>query len=222
MGKLPILYRQEHLKMRENSARSQTTSQEFGRVAPDLRASAVQALDMFDEQFHASEPIRAFFRLVLHMVAGNEREAVRDARLAGYKPVHEPGVAYIFFSTAYDRVLDAACRIGVPATAVEELAERNVLSRSEIDALIVPRRTLNHRRAKHEPLNQTESERALRVARLMALAEEVFANPEKARTWLRRETRPLGQRTPLEMMETEHGARAVEDLLHGIAHGIAA
>jgi putative toxin-antitoxin system antitoxin component (TIGR02293 family) len=202
---------------RQTAAGPRTKADE--RIAPEVRTSAVRALQTFDEQFSGSEPLKRFFRIVLRTLAEDTGGVPKPVRHTLTSKQAHPPVRYVI---NYDRFLDAACRVGVPATAIEDLAEQNVLSRSEIDALIVPRRTLNHRRAKHEPLNQTESERALRVARLMALAEEVFADPEKARKWLRRETRPFGRRTPLEMMETEHGARIVEELLHGIAHGIAA
>jgi putative toxin-antitoxin system antitoxin component (TIGR02293 family) len=56
----------------------------------------------------------------------------------------------------------------------------------------------------------------------MRQAEETFANAEKARTWLRRQTRVLGGQSPLELLDTDVGARSVEALLGRIAHGIAA
>lgn len=61
----------------------------------------------------------------------------------------------------------------------------------------------------------------LRVARLSALAITAFGRQDKAMRWLHRPSRELGGISPLEMMETEAGARQIESLLHGIAqdHG---
>ena len=111
---------------------------------------------------------------------------------------------------------------GVPIGALSELARQEALSHEDIDRLIIPRRTLAHRKAKHQPLNRVESERAVRVASLTALAEETFANREKAQTWLRRPTSALGGKRPIDLLDSEPGARVVEQLLYRIGHGIAA
>jgi putative toxin-antitoxin system antitoxin component (TIGR02293 family) len=111
---------------------------------------------------------------------------------------------------------------GVPVGALAELARQEALSSDDLDRLIIPRRTLAHRKAKDQPLNRVESERALRVASLTALAEETFANREKAQTWLRRPTSALGGSRPIDLLDSEPGARLVEQLLYRIGHGIAA
>jgi putative toxin-antitoxin system antitoxin component (TIGR02293 family) len=111
---------------------------------------------------------------------------------------------------------------GVPIGALAELTRHEALSPDDVDRLIIPRRTLAHRKAKSQPLNRAESERAVRVASVTALAEETFANREKAQIWLRRRTAPLGGKRPLDLLDSEPGARVVEQLLYRIGHGIAA
>jgi putative toxin-antitoxin system antitoxin component (TIGR02293 family) len=111
---------------------------------------------------------------------------------------------------------------GVPLASLTALSRQEGLSLEEIDRLIIPRRTLAHRKARQQPLNRAESERAVRVASLTALAEETFANQAKAQTWLRRPTSALGDKRPLDLLDSEPGARLVEQLLYRIAHGIAA
>jgi putative toxin-antitoxin system antitoxin component (TIGR02293 family) len=111
---------------------------------------------------------------------------------------------------------------GVPIGALAELTRQEALSPEDVDRLIIPRRTLAHRKARAEPLNRVESERAVRVASLAALAEETFANREKAQTWLRRPTSTLGGRRPIDLLDSEPGARVVEQLLYRIGHGVAA
>ena len=111
---------------------------------------------------------------------------------------------------------------GVPIGALAELTRQEALSPDDVDRLIIPRRTLAHRKAKDQPLNRAESERAVRVASMTALAEETFAQKGKAQTWLRRPTSALGGRRPIDLLDSEPGARVVEQLLYRIGHGIAA
>lgn len=111
---------------------------------------------------------------------------------------------------------------GVPIGALAELTRQEALSADDVDRLIIPRRTLAHRKARDQRLNRVESERAVRIASLTALAEETFANREKAHSWLRRPTSPLGDKRPIDLLDSEPGARVVEQLLYRIGHGIAA
>jgi putative toxin-antitoxin system antitoxin component (TIGR02293 family) len=110
---------------------------------------------------------------------------------------------------------------GIPLGALSELT-RESLSAEEVERLIIPRRTLSHRKARNEPLSRAESERALRVASILSHAEQTFANKDKAHVWLRRPTSALGGRRPIDLLDCEPGARLVEQLLFRIGHGIAA
>jgi putative toxin-antitoxin system antitoxin component (TIGR02293 family) len=110
---------------------------------------------------------------------------------------------------------------GFPLASVEALC-RTTLSVEELHRLVIPKRTLAHRKARGEPLSPEESDRALRIARIAALADDVFADVGAATQWLRRPTRALDGRAPLDLLASEAGAAIVEDLLMRIAHGIAA
>jgi putative toxin-antitoxin system antitoxin component (TIGR02293 family) len=96
------------------------------------------------------------------------------------------------------------------------------LTDEEIYSLIVPRRTLTHRRARREALSRDESDRVVRVARVIALCQEVFGDPERAWRWLRDAKRQFQGRTPLNLLASEAGARLVEELLYRIDEGMAA
>jgi putative toxin-antitoxin system antitoxin component (TIGR02293 family) len=107
----------------------------------------------------------------------------------------------------------------LPATAIKALV-RGGLSDAEVYQLIVPRRTLAHRIAKHQPLSKDESDKAVRVARITAMAEQVFGEPERSWRWLRKPKRRFDGKTPVEMLATEAGARLVEEMIGQIEHGI--
>ncbi len=97
---------------------------------------------------------------------------------------------------------------------------RHGYSDEEIWALVVPKRTLARRIAGDQPLSVEETERALRLERVAALADRVFGNPEKAHRWMRKAKHLLGGRTPVDFLESESGARQVEEMLHRIEHGM--
>jgi len=88
--------------------------------------------------------------------------------------------------------------------------------------LILPPRIRANRHAKGQPLSAEESERAFRIARLLALAESVFGNSAKALLWLRTPLPRFAQRTAMEMMSSEIGGRMVEEMLIQIDEGYAA
>jgi len=111
-------------------------------------------------------------------------------------------------------------RSGLPPSALETVIDHGVLSRAEAEWLIIPRRTLSHRKSRSEPLTTDESDKLTRVVRIAALAEETFQDDQKARTWLRDPNRALGGERPLELLETEGGARLVEQVLGRIGHGV--
>jgi putative toxin-antitoxin system antitoxin component (TIGR02293 family) len=95
------------------------------------------------------------------------------------------------------------------------------LTDDEIYSLIVPRRTLTHRRARREALSRDESDRAVRLARIVALGQQVFGDSGRAWHWLRGAKRQFSGRTPLQFAATEAGARLVEELLYRIDEGMA-
>jgi len=48
---------------------------------------------------------------------------------------------------------------------------------------------------------------------LVRIANRVFGDPAQAQDWLHQPRVQLGGRTPMEMLDTETGARRVEELL---------
>ncbi len=108
---------------------------------------------------------------------------------------------------------------GISTDSLSALKERG-LTFSEISEIIISPRTLKHRKARREPLSHEETDRVVRVARILSLAEDVFASPEKALMWLRMPDERLENRTPLKMLTTESGGRLVENMLWQIDEGI--
>jgi putative toxin-antitoxin system antitoxin component (TIGR02293 family) len=111
-------------------------------------------------------------------------------------------------------------RDGLPVEALDALVAQGGVTSAEAERLVLPRRTLAHRRARGQALSVDESDKLLRVARAVALAEETMQDAAKAHAWLRRPNRALGGERPLDLLATEGGARLVEQTLGRLAHGV--
>ena len=112
-------------------------------------------------------------------------------------------------------------RFGLPASTVERLAGTLSLHRSQVaERLNIPLRTLSRRLAMKSRLTHDESDRAMRMARVVALAKDVLGSEEKASHWLSNPNRALGGSKPFDQLDTEPGVRSVEEVLYGIAYGM--
>jgi putative toxin-antitoxin system antitoxin component (TIGR02293 family) len=111
-------------------------------------------------------------------------------------------------------------RAGLPYAALASVVARLSMDQDEITGVLhLTPRTLARRKAQGV-LDPDESDRLVRFARVIAQATEVLGTLEKAALWLRRNNRALGGSPPLEMLDTEIGARAVEGVLLRLEHGV--
>jgi putative toxin-antitoxin system antitoxin component (TIGR02293 family) len=120
---------------------------------------------------------------------------------------------------ASDREMREAIRQGFPPAVVEELMRASGLTLKELaGALDLSPRSLQRRRRTGR-LARYESDRLYRLARIVALANEYLGGHERALGWLKRPNRALGGIAPVAAIDTEPGARQVENLLGRIAYG---
>jgi putative toxin-antitoxin system antitoxin component (TIGR02293 family) len=113
-------------------------------------------------------------------------------------------------------------RSGLSINAVAEAAEILGMTIKDLAAFgVIPARTLSHSK-KNGRFTHAQSDRVARFFRVWQKANDTFGTLDKARGWMNRATRPLGGKAPVALLDTEEGARFVEDLLFRIDHGLAA
>ena len=123
-------------------------------------------------------------------------------------------------SSSREGGLRARVRAGLPFRAFEALGSALDLGPAQLAGLVgVAPRTLARRKAARR-LSPIESDRLYRVASIALLAVEVLGSLDKARSWLHQENRALGRVAPLHELDTEIGARRVEEVLQRLAFGI--
>ena len=111
---------------------------------------------------------------------------------------------------------------GLPRKAAQAVRTRLALTERQFaHSLGVSPKTLQRQtRDAVERLNPTQGDRLYRLARIVALAEQVFEDPDRAHRWLQQPQRGLGNRHPFDLLQNEAGAREVEDLLGRIEYGV--
>ena len=109
---------------------------------------------------------------------------------------------------------------GLPFSELEHL--RNEIDES-LEAvagqLSISRSTLQRRKIERR-LSPEESDRLMRLWRLLRQAIDLFGNAERARAWLKHPQFGLGGAVPLDFAKTETGAREVENLLGRIKFSV--
>ncbi len=73
---------------------------------------------------------------------------------------------------------------------------------------LIPERTFGRRLAKDETLKSSEADAIGRLIRITEEAEKTFGDTDFAHKWLTYPNPALGDRIPIEMAETDAGARA--------------
>ena len=109
---------------------------------------------------------------------------------------------------------------GISSDIVDELCEDLDITRRELSQFAgVPERTLL-RKIKEGRLTGGQSERMIRVARLLEKATQVLGTQSHAVRWLKMPRVQLRGICPLELADTELGAEEVVNLLGRIEHGV--
>jgi putative toxin-antitoxin system antitoxin component (TIGR02293 family) len=113
----------------------------------------------------------------------------------------------------------ALVREGLPFKALESAAEALTLSWTELEkTLHLSSRTL--RRRKESRLSLIESERVLRIVRVVARAQTVLGDLPKALDWLGSPNRALDGERPLGMLDTDLGTDQVLQVLGRIEFNV--
>ncbi len=113
-----------------------------------------------------------------------------------------------------------ALRAGLQYAAAAQLAKHTGIPLPRIFAAVnLSPRTMERRR-RQKRLSADESQKIARFARVVALGDEVFADPGLTAQWLQRANRALNGLQPIDLLDTDDGAREVEAVLLRLEHGV--
>jgi putative toxin-antitoxin system antitoxin component (TIGR02293 family) len=109
---------------------------------------------------------------------------------------------------------------GVPVETMANFVSASGVEFKDIYDIVIPARTLKHRRSRKQPLSPDESDKLARLMRVFEQAVSVFGGAEQARAWLNKPKKRFDERTPLQMLRTDFGGRMVEEMLGQIDEGM--
>jgi putative toxin-antitoxin system antitoxin component (TIGR02293 family) len=169
--------------------------------------------------------MRHAFSKPLTKKAGGESGSRHKAAQKGFKKSMTGVVGYCVYGSLKKVEFPAAklvelLRIGLPVKELNDLQATLAVPMEKLGPMLGISKATYHRRKAGGKLDQAESDRVVRFARLMGKAVEVLESEEEARQWLTAPQFGLGGAVPLEYAETEVGAREVENLLGRIEYGV--
>ena len=109
---------------------------------------------------------------------------------------------------------------GVPVETMTNFVSASGMELKDIYDIVIPARTLKHRRSRKQALSPDESDKLARLVRVFDQAVSVFGAVEQARNWLNKPKKRFDGRTPLQMLRTDFGGRMVEEMLAQIDEGM--
>jgi len=114
----------------------------------------------------------------------------------------------------------ALIRGGLPSGAFDVAAKTLALTRAELASKLgISARTLRDQRKRKVRLSPENTEKLVRVARIQALGRTLFSTDAAVAEWLSSPAPALDGTKPIDLLDTETGARAIESVLHGLAYG---
>ena len=116
--------------------------------------------------------------------------------------------------------LVSVTRRGVPSTSAKRVLKGLGIAPEGIHRLLGTSASTFARRVRgRRPLDVVESDRFVRLLRVVAHAEDMLGSRRAAVEWLNSANRSLRGAKPLELLDTDAGVEMVADLLHRIGTG---
>lgn len=110
-------------------------------------------------------------------------------------------------------------REGIPKQAIDNVLEKTGVSKTQLSNILhISTRQLN-RYEKDDRLSPEQSNFLYEFTRIYVRALDILGDGETADKWLMRPNMALGDKQPIELLDTGEGLRMVDDLLAQIEYG---
>lgn len=116
--------------------------------------------------------------------------------------------------------LISTAHAGISIHYFDRLLEMSGIQKGLLAFLIgIDAKTVDNYRKNDKKFDVLEGELLLKLERLFTLGEEVFEDMKEFREWLQIYSKSLGNKKPIELLNTSTGVDLVYDELMRIAHG---
>jgi len=111
-------------------------------------------------------------------------------------------------------------RKGVSKNELKEIKDQSGLDYDTLSSILsVSRATLINKKGV-EKFDTATSERILLLADTLAYGQTVFEDKDRFNAWMKKNNKSLGDKTPIEMMDTLYGTQEVKKLIGRIEYGV--
>lgn len=111
-------------------------------------------------------------------------------------------------------------RKGVSKNDLEEIKEESGLDYDTLSTILaVSRATLINKKGL-EKFDAATSERILMLADTLFYGQSVFEDKDRFNSWMQTNNKSLGDRTPIELMDTVYGIQEIKKLIGRIEYGV--
>jgi putative toxin-antitoxin system antitoxin component (TIGR02293 family) len=125
-----------------------------------------------------------------------------------------------FMHVANDKDLIPVIRAGVPKKALDTLVTKTGINKNELPNILSTSERTLRRYSEKQKLNPEQSERIIELAKLYSRGEDVFGNLDAFKEWMEGSVMALGNKKPIEFLDTSLGIQLLMDELGRIEHGI--
>ena len=114
----------------------------------------------------------------------------------------------------------ALIRNGVSKNDLEDIKEHSGFDYDTLSKILaVSRATLINKKGL-EKFDTATSERILLLADTLSYGESVFEDTDRFNSWIKNSNKAIGNRAPIEMMDTVHGIQEVKKMIGRIEYGV--
>ena len=114
----------------------------------------------------------------------------------------------------------ALIRNGVSKNDLEDIKDHSGLDYDRLSKILaVSRATLINKKGL-EKFDAATSERILLLADTLSYGESVFEDRDRFNSWMKNSNKALGNRAPIEMMDTVYGIQEVKKMIGRIEYGV--
>ncbi|AYL96955.1 type II RES/Xre toxin-antitoxin system antitoxin [Mucilaginibacter celer] len=144
------------------------------------------------------------------------------ADLAVKKPAEESIIPFFFSGSEVvsgDGDIIDHIRDGLPKQAIDNVLEKTGVSKTQLSNILhISTRQLN-RYEKDDRLSPEQSNFLYEFTRIYVRALDILGDAETVTKWLMRPNMALGDKQPIDLLDTGEGLRMVDDLLAQIEYG---
>ncbi len=110
-------------------------------------------------------------------------------------------------------------RDGLPKAGIDNFLKKTSVSRNQLSHILHISSRQLHRYSPQDRLSPEQSNFLYELTRVYNRATDILGDQQTAEHWLNRGQIALGNKSPLEILDTTEGMRLVDDLLSQIEYG---